>query len=151
MADLLKYRYVGDRDANGVPVNYLTHPLYGGIPARDLRESDVAGLHEEQIASIEASWLYTKVTQTEARSDAREGSDDPLVQPMNGNVSSPGLPEEQVEQVAPPFSAAAGLRGEVPAGPPTDAEAQMAVEAEAAADNPAIQDNPPVTRRGGRK
>jgi hypothetical protein len=150
MADLLKYRYTGSRDSAGVPLQYLAHPLYGGIPARDLYQSDVSGMHEEQVAMLNGSPLYEKVNQGAARDEAKERmADDPAV--TDGNVSSPGLPEEQRTQVAPPGSAAAGPMGAVVEGPATDAEAQMRVDAESAASNPAIQDNPPAPRRGGRK
>lgn len=149
MADLLKYRYMGARDANGLPTLFLSHPLHGAVPARDLLESDVALLHEDAVAYIEESPLYAKVTQSEARSVLKERSgEEPAT---DGNVSSPGLPEDQRVQVAPPGSAASGPTGELSAGPPTDAEAQVAVEQQAAAANPAIQDNPPVVRRGGKK
>lgn len=136
MSDALKFRYVGSRDASGLPFLYLSHPLYGGIPARDLNESDVAGLHEEQRAMLSESPLYQKVSRDEGRREAAPESD--------GNVSSPGLPEMQREPNTIPGTAAAGFSGETPAGPPTDAEAQMEVERQSAASNPAVADNPPV-------
>jgi hypothetical protein len=139
VADLLKYRYVGERDAAGVPVLSLAHLLYGGIPARDLYESDVAALHEEQRTLVEGSPLYAAVTVSAARAESGE--------PPNTNRSSPGLPESQLRQVAPPGSQASGPTGEIPSGPPTDAEAQIEAEREMAAENPAVQDNPPPTRR----
>jgi hypothetical protein len=160
MADLLKYRYVGERDANGVPLNYLTHPLYGGIPARDLHESDLAEMdaYDSRMAGVEgysavrpmldATPLYAKVSMTEARGQRNERGETPPA--PDGNVPSPGLPAEQVTQVAPPGSAAAGPTGEIPAGAPVDAEAQMAAEQASAATNPAIADQPPVTRHKGR-
>ena len=157
MADLLKYRYVGERDAAGVPLLSLSHPFYGGIPARDLRESDMAQIEafdarmadEESylpVASyLEISPLYERVTVAAARSDT---SGDPVE--ADPNVPSPGMPEEQRGQVVPPGASAFPPSGEVPSGPPTDAQAQMAAERAAAAANPAIQENPPVVRRGKR-
>jgi hypothetical protein len=161
MADLLKYRYTGGRDVNGLPTLSLTHPVYGGIPARDLYESDVAQMtaldermggeptYSSVVGYLDTSPLYAKVTQSEARSAVKERGDG-VETPDDGNRSSPGLPDEQLAQVDPPGSAGAGPMGAIPSGPPTDAEAQMATERALAADNPAISDNPPPSRRGGK-
>lgn len=51
------WRWLGQADANGVPVNFFI-----GIPARDLTADDVANLTDEQYATVEASKLYEQAT-----------------------------------------------------------------------------------------
>lgn len=47
------WRFVGQRDASGQPLEY-----FHGIPARDLTADDVAALTDDQYATVEASALY---------------------------------------------------------------------------------------------
>jgi hypothetical protein len=137
MPETIRYRFVGARDANGVAVLYLS-----GVPAQDITASEAAAMDEEMLAVIEASPLYETLPGSGPRRD--------LAEPVDPNVPSPGMPEEQRSQVAPPGSDAAGPTGEVSAGPPTDAQAQEERERRAAQDNPALSENPPVVRRGRR-
>lgn len=91
MPDKIAYRFVGDRDPDGVPLEYL-----GGIPAINLTEADVDALSVEQRKLVRSSPLYKAAESRPARSGKPTADAGP-----DAGTASPSPPAEPTGDAAP--------------------------------------------------
>ncbi len=80
MADLIRARYKGKDTGDGLP-------HYGGVPARDLHDSDFDNLDNEQKELVRHSDLYTYVPYTEK---PREGTAEKPAEPPKSGAEKEG-------------------------------------------------------------
>jgi hypothetical protein len=71
MDDKILYRFVGPRDADGKPTEWVT-----GIPARDLTAADVARVERRGLLdTLKGVAIYKAVNPPAAKSTAKASSD----------------------------------------------------------------------------